>query len=162
MAEEIKDRLKKLRTTLGLKQREVAERLGIRVSLVGNWESGINAIPPTRIYQLCHEYNVRREWLETGEGEMFEKSESSPYDEAIKNGLSPFAATIYLRYTQLPKEQREVFEEVFAKLITETQIVAPEKGSEPEPKRDQTEPTDSIFRLVADSELPTGGDAFNA
>lgn len=162
MTEEIKDRLKKLRNALGLKQREIAERLGIRVSLVGNWESGINAIPPTRIYQLCNEYNVRREWLEHGDGEMFKKSELSPYDEAIKNGLSTFAATIYLRYTQLPKEQREIFEKIFVKLVIENKFVAPEKGTEPEPKHDQAEPTDSIFRLVADSNLSLEDDTLNA
>ena len=74
---EVKDRLKALRKALGLKQREVAERLGIEVGGIGKWESGSQPIPATRIYQLCKEYNVRREWLEHGEGEMFEP-ESKP------------------------------------------------------------------------------------
>ncbi len=69
---EMKDRLKELRKTLNLKQREVAERLDVPVGNVGAWEAGMRAIPSTRIYQLCKEYNVRREWLETGVGEMFE------------------------------------------------------------------------------------------
>ncbi len=67
----MKDRLKALRKALGLKQREVAERLGIDVGAIGNWEAGTRPIPATRIYQLCKEYNVRRGWLEHGTGEMF-------------------------------------------------------------------------------------------
>lgn len=68
----MKDRLKLLRKTLGLKQREVAERLGVNVGLIGQWESGTKAVGKARIYQLCKEYDVRREWLETGAGDMFE------------------------------------------------------------------------------------------
>ncbi len=59
----MKDRLKALRKALGLKQREVAERLGVTVGIVGGWECGRDAIPQTRIYQLCKEYNVRRAGL---------------------------------------------------------------------------------------------------
>lgn len=68
----MKDRLKELRKKLGLKQREVAERLGVPVSSVGAWEIGKYPIPKTRIYQICNEYHVRREWLVDGQGEMFE------------------------------------------------------------------------------------------
>ena len=83
---EMKDRLKELRKALNLKQREVAERLGVKVSNVGAWEAGMFAIPSTRIYQLCKEYNVRREWLETGEGEMFEPE--ATFEEKLANAAS--------------------------------------------------------------------------
>lgn len=69
--EQIKDRLKELRKRLGLKQRDVAERLEVSVGLIGAWECGSDTIPKTRIYQLCNEYNVSRDWLERGEGDMF-------------------------------------------------------------------------------------------
>lgn len=65
-------RLKLLRKKLGLKQRELAERLCVTVGLVGNWESGVNEIPKTRVYQICKEFNVREDWLRTGNGEIFE------------------------------------------------------------------------------------------
>lgn len=76
----MKDRLKQLRKMLGLKQREVAERLGVIPSLIGKWESGQQELPKTRIYQICNEYHVRREWLVDGQGEMFE-TEREPIDE---------------------------------------------------------------------------------
>ena len=66
----MKDRLKEIRKALGLKQREVAERLGVPVGAIGNWEAG-RPMPDARIYQLCNEYRVNREWLEHGTGPMF-------------------------------------------------------------------------------------------
>ncbi len=68
----MKERLKELRQALKMKQRELAQRLGVTVSLVGTWECGAVPIPDTRIYQICKEFRVRREWLEKGVGEMFE------------------------------------------------------------------------------------------
>lgn len=78
------ERLKTLRKTLGLKQRELAERLGVTIGLVGNWEAGSQPISKPRIYQICKEFGVRREWLEDGKGEMLE-----PPSEARK--LSEFS-----------------------------------------------------------------------
>lgn len=81
--EEMKDRLKLLRKALNLKQREIAEKLCVNVSLVGIWESGVNPIPSTRIYQICNEYKVRREWLERGEGDMFQPEAAPKTRETI-------------------------------------------------------------------------------
>ena len=77
----MKDRLKELRKTLGLKQREIAEKISVPVSVVGAWETG-RPIPKTRIYQICNEYGVNREWLETGVGDMFRPGATE--DEALK------------------------------------------------------------------------------
>lgn len=66
------ERLKELRKFFGLKQRQLAERLGVTIGLVGNWEAGSQPISKPRIYQICKEFGVRREWLEDGKGEMLE------------------------------------------------------------------------------------------
>ena len=105
--EQIKDRLKELRKRLGLKQRDVAERLEVSVGLIGAWECGSDTIPKTRIYQLCNEYNVSRDWLERGEGDMFVPVEESEAD---------FAETMYSMYNALPENFQEVWMEV-AELI---------------------------------------------
>lgn len=105
--EQIKDRLKELRKRLGLKQRDVAERLEVSVGLIGAWECGSDTIPKTRIYQLCNEYNVSRDWLERGEGDMFVPVEESESD---------FAETMYSMYNALPEKFQEAWLEV-AELI---------------------------------------------
>ena len=68
------ERLKQLRKALGLRQREMAERLNVNVGSVGHWEKD-EEVPKARIYQICKEFNVNRTWFETGEGEMFEPEE---------------------------------------------------------------------------------------
>lgn len=98
----MKDRLKALRKALGLKQREVAERLGVNVGAVGGWECGRDPIPRARIYQLCKEYNVRREWLERGEGEMFDR----PTEEEL------YVRAFTALYESLTPEFQEVFLEI--------------------------------------------------
>lgn len=101
----MKERIRTLRRILKIKQREMAERLGVSVSNVGGWEAGIAPVPRARIYQICKEYNVRREWLERGEGEIFEpeKEPKSADDvleeaaEAIFRELSPRGQAAVLR-----------------------------------------------------------------
>lgn len=73
---EMKDRLKEVRKALNLKQREMAERIGVSASEVGGWEIG-RKLPDSRLRLICKEFNVRRDWLENGEGEMFEANPSS-------------------------------------------------------------------------------------
>ena len=107
--EEMKDRLKKLRKALNLKQRDVAERLGIKVGVIGTWESGGSPIPRARIYQLCHEYNVRREWLERGEGEMFQPAPDASKLREFDDEDVYYEAMNRL-YNSLPDAAKEAFE----------------------------------------------------
>lgn len=97
----MKDRLKLLRKTLNKKQREIADRLGVAPGVVGAWESGSNKPGKARVYQICKEFNVRREWLENGEGEMFEPVESLSEDEI-------FVKKVKELIEALPESQREL------------------------------------------------------
>lgn len=102
------ERLKQLRKKLGLKQRQLAERLGVTIGLVGNWEAGSQPISKPRIYQICKEFGVRREWLEDGKGEMLE-----PPSDARK--LSDFSADelsqeLFDRiYENVPEDLKKAF-----------------------------------------------------
>ncbi len=100
----MKENLKKFRKTLGLKQREVAQKLKVDVGLIGKWEAGIQSIPETRIYQLCKEFNIRESWLRTGEGEMFE-SPSVITDEEKKAAQLEFVVEIF---KSLSPKQRDI------------------------------------------------------
>ena len=80
---EMKNRLKEMRKALNLRQREVADKLRIHTGMVGNWESGVH-VPVTRVYQICNEFGVRREWLEEGKGEMFEPEKAPKSPEELR------------------------------------------------------------------------------
>lgn len=136
---EMKDRLKELRKALGLKQREIAEKLGVRVSAVGDWEVGRYPIPRARVYQLCHEYNVRREWLERGEGEMFQPK---PTEEDM------YVEVFTALYDALP----ENFQQVFLRVAQERLGLRLPDPDAPEASRPYPDPPLAPqFRTVADA-----------
>lgn len=64
------ERIKKVRKVLDLTQQDFADRLGMKRNSIAQVESGRNTSPQT-ILAICREFNVREEWLRTGEGEMF-------------------------------------------------------------------------------------------
>ena len=106
---EMKDRLKELRKALNLKQREVAEKLGVPVGNVGAWEAGMRDVPDSRLRLLCKEYNVRREWLETGEGEMFE--EKGKVDLKDVDDKTIYCEAMERMFKSLPDEAKQAFKE---------------------------------------------------
>ena len=81
------ERLKKLRSALGLTQQEFADRIGIKRGTVANYELGRNEPIDAVISLICREFHVSEIWLRNGTGEMFEKLDR---DQAI----TEFAADI--------------------------------------------------------------------
>lgn len=65
------ERIKKIRKCLGLTQQEFADRLGIKRGAIANYEIGRNVPIDAVVSLICREFNVNREWLVEGTGEMF-------------------------------------------------------------------------------------------
>ena len=65
------NRMKAVRETLNLSQREFGEKLGVSRDVISNIEYG--RVPPKKLLlqHMCQQYKVNEHWLETGEGEMF-------------------------------------------------------------------------------------------
>lgn len=70
--ETVNSRLKTLRKELKLSQDEFANRLGFSRGVVVNTELGRAEIRSLYLQQVSKEYHASLNWLETGEGEMFE------------------------------------------------------------------------------------------
>lgn len=149
---EMKDRLKELRKALNLKQREVAEKLGVRVGDVGGWESGRH-VPDSRLRLLCHEYNVRREWLETGEGEMFEPEKDARELKDFSDD-ELWVETMKRMFARLdPNEQNE-----FIRYCNE---LLEEQEHAPQPPNDDTRDfPENYYRSVADAQGTDSGNYF--
>lgn len=64
-------RLKKLRKTLKLTQQEFADSLKMSRSNIGSIESGIINLTDRNIDIICEKHNVNKDWILTGEGDMF-------------------------------------------------------------------------------------------
>lgn len=67
------ERIRKLRRTLDLTQDEFGKLVGVKRNTIAQYESGRNIPIDSVIYSICREFNVKEDWLRTGEGEMFKK-----------------------------------------------------------------------------------------
>lgn len=67
----IQDRLKLIRTDKNMSQDEFGKSIGISRSQIGCYEKGIREITERSINDICREFNVNKEWLLNGEGEMY-------------------------------------------------------------------------------------------
>lgn len=68
---EINTRILLIRQGLGLSRRAFGEPLAASDSVIKNLENNLTAPKPAFIDLLCRTYNVNKQWLLTGEGEMF-------------------------------------------------------------------------------------------
>ena len=66
----INDRIVELIDEFGIKKIQFAERLGISTAYASQLCSGVRTPSDRTISDICREFHVRREWLETGEGPM--------------------------------------------------------------------------------------------
>ena len=67
----MKERLKQLRKTLDLTQQEFADRIGTKRNTIAKYETNTNMPSDAVISLICREFNVNKNWLRTGTGEMF-------------------------------------------------------------------------------------------
>ncbi|MFR5114046.1 helix-turn-helix domain-containing protein [Turicibacter sanguinis] len=67
----IHERIKEIRLDQGLSQNKFGERLGVTRDMLSNIEYNRVAPKPIFINHLCETFNVNRDWLMTGEGEMY-------------------------------------------------------------------------------------------
>ena len=71
MTYEVNQRIKAVRQSLDLSQREFGEKLGVSRGVLNNIESNVVLAKPLFVEHICAVYGVDQTWLETGEGEMF-------------------------------------------------------------------------------------------
>ena len=62
------ERIKQLRSRLGMTQQEFADKLGIKRGTLANYEIGRNEPIDAIISLICREFEVNEVWLRTGEG----------------------------------------------------------------------------------------------
>ena len=111
------DRLKLIRTTLNLSQREFSKRIFISQSLYADIEIG-NVEPKERYINLIStQFNVNLNWIKTGTGEMFYKP---PPDQRLEylidlfSQLNPNFQDIVLEHLKnLLKVQKEIKDWIF-------------------------------------------------
>jgi transcriptional regulator with XRE-family HTH domain len=65
------ERLKALRKTLGLTQRQFGNRLGIQDTAISKIENGANNLTDAMVKLICAEFTVNEAWLRNGDKPVF-------------------------------------------------------------------------------------------
>lgn len=107
----------------GLTKTAFGKKVGISQSMVSMLCNGTAKPSDRTISDICREFNVRREWLETGEGPM--KLPEPEADLEIINDLladtaSPTAdliRNIWCTYRQLPPDHQKILDNFIATLL---------------------------------------------
>ena len=71
------ERLSLIRQNEGLTMTAFAEKLNLSKSTISLAENNKQALSVRVVVDICEKFGVRREWLETGEGEMKEETKES-------------------------------------------------------------------------------------
>ncbi len=122
----MKDRIRQLRSKLGLKQADFGEKIGVKQGSVAGYESGARSPIDAVINSICREYNVNETWLRTGEGEMFiqlpEEDEVAAYvsdllEDDGENPLYVLIKEIMHTYNETSPKSQEILCEFSGKLL---------------------------------------------
>ena len=102
----MKDRIRKILDENHITQAEFARRIGIQPSTINMWLKGTREPTEALKRNICREFNVCREWLEFGTGEMH--PEAPGWDEMVSRvmrGENDFARQTMAAFCALSDEQ---------------------------------------------------------
>lgn len=64
-------RIKAIRSALGMNQTEFGERIGVKQTTIAGYENGSRTPSDAVILSISREFEISETWLRTGDGEMF-------------------------------------------------------------------------------------------
>lgn len=125
MPDEITPRVKILRQTLGLSQTDFGIKIGVTRGVIYNLDSGITQLRDPLLSLICSVFNVRREWLETGSGEMFEQPDTeAPFYNAVgsisNDEPDSFRKRFVVALAELDDAELDAMERFIRSLLRET------------------------------------------
>lgn len=121
LAGDFSGRLTALRIDKGLTQAEFAAGIGSTRGTYAKYESGANGVTAAVMDSICKTYGVRREWLETGEGDMYISQtvdeELAGFFAEIMDGVAPeFQRNLAAEMARMPPALWDALIE-FAKIL---------------------------------------------
>lgn len=113
------ERLKTLRSALGITLEEFGKRVGVTRSAIGRIEKGDRKLTEQMALAICREFRVNYFWLTEGKGEMFSGTPQSVVDEIAEDyKLDDIDKRIIEVYLDLSAEEREVIKKYLKKIFT--------------------------------------------
>lgn len=104
---DIYERIKQVRKNMNLTQEAFGERLGVSRSVIKNIDCKLVAPKPLFIEHLCEVFNINKEWLVSGVGDMFIQVPNTLLDELAKmHNLNDVEKAIIETFISLSPESR--------------------------------------------------------
>lgn len=114
--------LKLLRKKLNLNQTDFGANLGWTIGVVKNLEAGITTLNELQVNLICKIYNVNKNWLVDGIGDMFANKENTDLNSfQEKYNLSISESQFLQNYLNLSQKERENLVITLSKLTDSTQ-----------------------------------------
>lgn len=125
------ERIRKLRKALGLSQEQLGAAIGVSNTAISKIEKGENNLTEQNIKAICREFNVNEKWLRDGIGKPYVESDDSAFAHFSKeHHLTDIEQAILRAYVGLPKEQRNMMQEVIHRIsVACSNIDKPERIS---------------------------------
>lgn len=112
---EIGDRIREVRTALGLSQLAFGEGIRLKQNSIWFIENKKRMPSERTLSDICETYNVNRLYLDTGEGEMFvsksenvEEIELDGYLGDISGGDDEFIQSFIMTYMRLNEKDKKI------------------------------------------------------
>ena len=122
----INERIAEIRKALGLTQTAFGQRIGVSRDTIANLEGGRSSISDLQKTAICREFEVSRDWLEDGEGEMFLlplDDDARLFSEMLKIESSATLESlkaIAKMYIGLSKENRRILDQMVRDAVEAT------------------------------------------
>lgn len=112
------ERIKQIRSSLGLTRAEFGKRLGVSGDVINNLERG--RVEPKEIVLklICKEFGISYQWLVNGLGEMNDSDENEAQEivDSVMTGDNEFAKKVLVAFARMSEEKwkliREIIEEI--------------------------------------------------
>lgn len=121
-------RIKKIRQNAGLTQREFADKIGVSRNTIAAYETDVRIPIDAIIISICREFNINKDWLYTGEGNMYldihpDIQLSKALGMLLKNEAGSFRKCLILSLLEMDEKEwgtlEKLFTSVSAKMITQ-------------------------------------------
>lgn len=113
----MKERIIQLRKELKLSQAAFAERINLSRNFIGLVECGERNLSDRTIQDICERFNVNKEWLENGSGDIFKKRTKAQEigafaNEVMKDVDNSFKKRFILALSKLDERDWEALEKI--------------------------------------------------
>lgn len=112
------ERIKQIRSSLGLTRAEFGKRLGVSGDVINNLERGRVEPKEMIIKLICKEFGVSYQWIVNGLGEMNDSDENEAQEivDSVMTGDNEFAKKVLVAFARMSEEKwkliREIIEEI--------------------------------------------------